>query len=281
MEPVSITNADDPRIADYVDLSDPELRRRVEARDGFFIAEGALVVRTLLATRHRVRSVLVTPKQRAALADVLDHVDAPVYVVAPDVMRETVGFDLHRGAVAAADRFELPALDAVLESAGLESAGLARVSRVAVLERVNDHENLGALFRNAAAFGVDAVLLCPECSDPLYRRSVRVSTGHVLTVPWTRATPWPAAIDTLKRHGFVVLALTPAADAAPIDSVVAGPDDRVAMLLGAEGPGLSAGALRRATSRVRIPMAAGVDSLNVAVAAGIAFARCAPPGRLR
>jgi tRNA G18 (ribose-2'-O)-methylase SpoU len=266
---VEIDSADDPRIADYVDLSDPDLRRRVESRDGFFIAEGALVVRTLLSTGHRVRSVLVTPKQRTLLADVLDPLVAPTYVVTSDVMKQTVGFDLHRGAVAAADRYPLPPMDTVLEGA----------TRVAVLERVNDHENLGALFRNAAAFGVDAVLLCPECSDPLYRRSVRVSTGHVLTVPWTRATPWPGALDALEARGFAVLALTPGRDAVAIDEVSPALD-RVAIVLGAEGPGLSPGALRRATRRVRIPMAPGVDSVNVAVAGAVAFAHFAPPERL-
>jgi tRNA G18 (ribose-2'-O)-methylase SpoU len=266
---IEIHSAHDPRIADYVALSDPDLRRRVESRDGFFIAEGALVVRTLLSTGHRVRSVLVTPKQRALLADVLDPLDAPTYVVTAGVMQQTVGFDLHRGAVAAADRYPLPSMDTVLEGA----------TRVAVLERVNDHENLGALFRNAAAFGVDAVLLCPECSDPLYRRSVRVSTGHVLTVPWTRATPWPDAIDELGARGFTVLALTPGADAVRIDDISAA-QDRVAIVLGAEGPGLSPGTLRKATRRVRIPMAAGVDSVNVAVAGAVAFAHFAPPERL-
>jgi len=228
-----------------------------------------LVVRALLSTDHRVRSVLVTPKQRALLADALDPLDAPVYVVTPDVMKRTVGFDLHRGAVAAADRYPLPSMDAVLEGA----------TRVAVLERVNDHENLGALFRNAAAFGVDAVLLCPECSDPLYRRSVRVSTGHVLTVPWTRATPWPGAIDVLEARGFSVLALTPAPEAERIDHF-SPTQDRVAIVLGAEGPGLSADALKRAGRRVRIPMATGVDSLNVAVAGALAFAHFAPHERL-
>jgi tRNA G18 (ribose-2'-O)-methylase SpoU len=266
---IAIHSADDPRIADYVDLSDPELRRRVESRDGFFIAEGALVVRTLLSTSHRVRSVLVTPKQHALLADTLDSLDAPVYVVTPAVMKQTVGFDLHRGAVAAADRYPLPSVDSVLEGA----------TRVAVLERVNDHENLGALFRNAAAFGIDAVLLCPECSDPLYRRSVRVSTGHVLTVPWTRAAPWPDAIDALAARDFTVLALTPSPGAERVDAVSPVPE-RVAIMLGAEGPGLSPEALKRATRRVRIPMAAGVDSVNVSVAGALAFARFAAHDRL-
>jgi tRNA G18 (ribose-2'-O)-methylase SpoU len=263
-----VENAGDPRIADYVDLSDPELRRHVEEAEGFFIAEGPVVIRTLLATSHRVRSVLVTPHQRAALADVLELVDAPVYVVAPDVMRQTVGFDLHRGAVAAADRYPLPTLEAVVDGA----------RRIALLERVNDHENLGALFRNAAAFGIDAVLLCPQCSDPLYRRSVRVSTGHVLTVPWTRAAPWPSAVDRVRDLGFTVLALTPRPDAVPIDQILG--TGRIAVLLGAEGPGLSAGAQAAASALVRIPMAQGVDSLNVAVAAAVAFAHLAPPGSL-
>jgi tRNA G18 (ribose-2'-O)-methylase SpoU len=136
---------------------------------------------------------------------------------------------------------------------------------------VNDHENLGALFRNAAAFGVDALLLCPQCSDPLYRRAVRVSIGHVLTVPWARAVPWPDALDELRRLGFTRLALTPASDATPIERYAPQPGDRIALLLGAEGPGLTSAAIDRADERVRITMAAGVDSLNVAVAAAIAF----------
>jgi tRNA G18 (ribose-2'-O)-methylase SpoU len=262
-----IDRSDDPRVADYVGLSDPELRTRVESDGGFFIAEGPLVVRTLLSTPRRVRSVLVTPAQFDALADVLGTVDAPVYVVEPALMHETVGFDLHRGAVASADRYALPSVGEAVDGA----------RRVAVLERVNDHENLGALFRNAAAFGVDAVLLCPQCSDPLYRRAVRVSIGHVLTVPWARATPWPDALDELAALGFTRLALTPARDATPIERFTARPDQRIALLLGAEGPGLTSAAIARADERVRITMAGGVDSLNVAVAAAIAFHHFAPP----
>jgi tRNA G18 (ribose-2'-O)-methylase SpoU len=258
----------DSRLTDFVTLNDPELRRRVEHDGGFFVAEGPLAVRALLASSYTVRSVLVTPAQHAALADVLTPIDAPVHVVTPDVMRETVGFDLHRGALASADRTPLPALDAVLAGA----------TRVAVLERVNDHENLGALFRNAAAFGFDAVLLCPQCSDPLYRRTVRVSIGHVLHVPWTRATPWPGALDELRTRGFRVLALTPQAPARRLDDVGAAAGERIAVLVGAEGPGLGAEALARADERVRIPMAPGVDSLNVAVAAALAFAHLAAPG---
>jgi tRNA G18 (ribose-2'-O)-methylase SpoU len=261
VDPIAVAAADDPRIADYMTLTDPELRKRVEHDGNFFIAEGLLVVRRLLETDHRVRSVLVVPSQLDELAEALENVDAPVYVVEPRVMRRTVGFDLHRGVVAAAERYPLPALPAVLDGA----------HRIAVLERVNDHENLGGLFRNAAAFGVDGVLLDPQCSDPLYRRSVRVSIGNVLTVPWTRAEPWPAALDTVAERGFRLFALTPAADATPIDAVEVTRDDRIALLLGAEGPGLSADVLARVPERIRIPMAAGVDSLNVAVAAAVAF----------
>ena len=267
---VRIDEIDDPRIADYVGLSDPDLRQRVEGEGGFFIAEGPIVIRTLLSTSHRVRSVLVTPHQQAALADVLGRVDAAIYVVSSEVMRGTVGFDLHRGAVASVERSPLPSLEAVLSGA----------SRIAILERVNDHENLGALFRNAAAFGVDGVLLCPQCSDPLYRRSVRVSTGHVLTTPWTRAAPWPEAIDRVRALGFTVLALTPGPAARRLDTINPAPGERIAMLLGAEGPGLSAAALSVASTAVRIPMAPGIDSLNVAVAAAVAFAYFAPPDAL-
>jgi tRNA G18 (ribose-2'-O)-methylase SpoU len=258
---ITIERPDDPRLADYVGLSDPDLRRGVEAEAGFFVAEGPLVVRRLLATALQVRSVLVTPHQHDALADVLGTVDAPVFVVAPEVMRETVGFNLHRGAVAAVNRYPLPSLAAVLD----------RARRIAVLERVNDHENLGGIFRNAAAFGVDGVVLCPQSSDPLYRRAVRVSIGHVLTVPWTRVTPWPDALATISAAGFEVLAMTPARDAISIDEIGPAPDARLALCFGAEGPGLSDAVIHRADRRVRIPIAAGVDSLNVAVAAAVAF----------
>ena len=267
---LTVSQPEDPRIADYVDLSDPEIRKRIEHERGFFIAEGPLVIRTLLSTPHRVRSVLVTPRQRIALAAVLDDLDAPVYVVESDIMERTVGFDLHRGAVASVERYPLLPIEQVLEGA----------SRVAILERVNDHENLGALFRNAAAFGFDAVLLCPQCSDPLYRRTVRVSIGHVLTVPWTRAEPWPAAIDRIAALGRTVVALSPAPDARRIETVTFGAGARVALLLGAEGPGLTPEATSRAAIRARIPMAPAVDSLNVAVAAAVAFAHFARPEAL-
>ena len=253
--PVVVDDPADPRLADYVDLADPDLRRRKEASGGFFIAESPLVVRRLVASQRPVRSVLVTPAQHDALADVLGDLPVPVYVAPDAVLQRVVGFRLHRGAVAAADRWPLPHVAQVLHDA----------RRVAVLQRVNDHENLGVLFRSAAALGIDAVLLDPECSDPLYRRCVRVSIGHVLRIPWTRI----GSLDELRRAGFTTLALTPSADATPIDGVVW--PERAALLFGAEGPGLDQAWLTAADERVRIPMQPGADSLNVATAAAVAF----------
>jgi tRNA G18 (ribose-2'-O)-methylase SpoU len=255
---IAIDDADDPRLSDYVGLSDPDLRRRVEPAGGFFVAESPHVVEALLRSHRRVRSVLVTPTQRAALAGVLDDSDVPVYVARPEVLRKVVGFDLHRGAVAAGERWPLPTVASVL--AGARS--------VAVVQRMTDHENLGGLFRNAAAFGVDAVLLDEETADPLYRRCVRVSIGHVLTVPWTRL----ASLDELRAYGFTLLALTPAADAVAIGEI--GWPERFALLFGSEGPGLSDSWLAAADRHVRIPMRPGVDSLNVAAAAAVAFYAC-------
>jgi len=254
-EPLAVDDPDDPRLADYVDLADPDLRRRVEAAAGFFVAESPLVVRRLLGSGRRVRSVLVTPEQHAALHDVLATAAAPVYVAPPEVLRRVVGFELHRGAVASADRWTLPRPADVF--------GAAR--RLAVCERINDHENLGVVFRSAAALGIDAVLLDSECADPLYRRCVRVSIGHVVTLPWTRLS----SLDELRTAGFTTVALTPRAEATAIDDV-AWPA-RVALLLGAEGPGLSDAWLGGADMCARIPMAPGSDSLNVATAAAIAF----------
>lgn len=243
----------DPRLADYVDLTDPDVRRRMEGERGFFIAESPLVVRRLLASGRPVRSVLVTPRQQAALADALDGLAVPVYVAGPDVLRRVVGFDLHRGAVASAARWPLPASADVLRGA----------HRVVVLEKVNDHENLGLIFRSAAALGADAVLLDRECSDPLYRRSVRVSIGSVLTLPWTRVD----AVGEVLDAGFDGVAFTPDEGALELETF-AWPH-RCALLFGPEGPGLSRTWLESVQWRVRIPMSGGVDSLNVATAVAI------------
>lgn len=252
---IRITDPADPRLADYAGLTDPARRRRIEAEQGFFIAESPLVVRALVESGREVRSVLVTPARHAGLAETLEAVDAPVYVADDAVLRQIVGFDLHRGAVASGVRWDPPPLDDLLHD----------VRRVALVEKLNDYENLGVLFRNAAAFGIDAVLLDTETADPLYRRCVRVSIGHVLSVPWARV----ASLEDVRSRGFTLLALTPAPGAVPIGEISW--PDRSALMLGAEGPGLSSAWLDAADVRVRIPMRAGVDSLNVATAAAIAF----------
>ncbi|GAC1588214.1 MAG: RNA methyltransferase [Acidimicrobiales bacterium] len=270
MAPVEIDDPADPRLADYIGLTDTDLRRRIEHEGGrgMFIAEGVLVVRELLLSPYPLRSVLVTPARYQQLADVLDAVDAPVYLATRPVMKAVTGFDIHRGAVASADRLPLPPPAELLHSA----------TRIAVLEGLNDHENLGVLFRNAAAFGIDAVLLDPTCADPLYRRAVRVSMGHVLRVPFGRLLHWPDGLLDLRQAGFDVVALTPGRESVEIEELDRyRRTGRVAVLVGAEGPGLSAGAMAAASVCARIPMAPGVDSLNVAAAAAIAFHRIAAP----
>jgi tRNA G18 (ribose-2'-O)-methylase SpoU len=261
-EPVAVDDPADPRLADYVGLTDAALRRRLEHGRRVFIAEGELVIRQLVVSPYPVRSVLLTPARYERLRDALAGVGAPVYVAPQPVLEAVAGFRLHRGAVAAAGRLPAAPPRALLRA--------ARV--VAVLEGLNDHENLGALFRNAAALGVDAVLLSPTCADPLYRRSVRVSMGCVLRVPFATLSPWPAGLAAVACEGFELVALTPAVGADPVASLDGCPG-RVALLLGAEGGGLSPGALAAAHRRVRIPMRPGVDSLNVATAAAIALHR--------
>lgn len=249
----------DPRVADYVSLTDVVLRRRLEPAEGLFIAEGVQVVERALRAGYRLRSAFVSSKAVDVLRPLLAGAEAPVFVADPDVIRRVAGFHVHRGVLASFARQALPSVHEVLQSA----------RRVVVLEDTNNPTNLGAVARSAAALGMDALLLSPECADPLYRRAVRVSMGEVFALRYARLEAWPDGLAVLADHGFQVLALTPGPPAVPIADVDLG--DRVAVLLGAEGPGLSAGALARADQRVRIPMAAGVDSLNVAAAAAVAF----------
>ncbi|MCL2780186.1 MAG: RNA methyltransferase [Actinomycetia bacterium] len=257
-DPIMVQEAADPRLADFRDLTDADVR---PDRRGIVIAEGVAVVQRLLGSRYPLRAVFGVPERIAALAPALAGRNAPVFVADKWLLSQVVGFRVTRGVLASADRLPAPPVAPLLATA----------RRVAVAEGLNDFENLGALFRNAAAFGVDAVLLDPRCADPLYRRSVRVSMGHVLRVPFTvLPEPWPGSLNALRASGFELLALTPRADAVPLRSVE--PPARWAVLLGAEGPGLSAPALAAADALVRIPMAAGVDSLNVATAAAVAFA---------
>ena len=262
---VRLTDAADERLADYVSLTDVALRSRHEPSAGLYIAESSTVLGRALEAGHRPRPVLLAPRWlpdvEAMLAAAPATGDVPVYLADEPVLQAITGFHVHRGALAAMHRPPLPPLAAVLDGA----------RRVAVLEDVVDHTNVGAAFRSAAALGVDAVLATPRCADPLYRRSVRVSMGTVFQVPWTRVDPWPAGVDDLRAAGFVVAALALSDEAITLDELVADPPDRLALVLGAEGDGLKPRTIASADLVVRIPMAGGVDSLNVAAAAAVAF----------
>jgi tRNA G18 (ribose-2'-O)-methylase SpoU len=256
--PVPITDPDDERIADYRALTDLELRTRWEPPSGLFIAEGELVLRRALRAGYRMRSVLVDSKR---IAQVDDLGDAPVYAASQAVLDAITGFHVHRGVLASFHRRPLPDAAEVLAGA----------RRIAILEDVNNHTNIGAIFRGAAALGMDAVLLSPTCADPLYRRSVRVSMGEVFAVPYATLAPWPAGLDQVRQAGFTLLAMTPAPDALPIQRLTGPQRERPALLLGAEGAGLSRQARAASDQAVVIPMQSGVDSLNVAAAAAVAF----------
>jgi tRNA G18 (ribose-2'-O)-methylase SpoU len=261
-EVIAIDDPADPRVADYVGLTDTALRTRVEPQGGLFIAEGEAVVHRAVQAGYRLRSLLVDPAHADRVARLAGGPAAvPLYVAGPAVLQAVTGFHVHRGVLASVARRPLPDPAALLASA----------HRVALLEDVNNPTNLGAVFRCAAGLGMDAVLLNPGCADPLYRRAVRVSMGEVLAVPYARLAPWPDGLAAVRGAGFELLALTPDAGALALDRVGVGQGDRVALLLGAEGPGLGPAALAAADRRVRIPMARGVDSLNVGAAAAVAF----------
>ncbi|MCW2856372.1 MAG: putative TrmH family tRNA/rRNA methyltransferase [Marmoricola sp.] len=258
-EVVTITSADDPRLADYRDLRDVQLRENLEAEHGLFLAEGEKVVRRAIEAGFTARSFLMAPRWLDGLADVLDRSEAPVYVLPEAMAEEVTGFHVHRGALASLHRRPLAPLDDVL--AGARS--------VLVLEDLIDHTNVGAVFRSGAALGFDAVLLSPRCADPLYRRAIKVGMGAIFTMPWTRVEDWHSGLTDLAARGFTTVALTLAPDAIPIEQAVAGVD-RLALVLGSEGHGLSQRWEASAQRRAIIPMAAGIDSLNVAAASAVA-----------
>ncbi len=260
MTVVEVADPADQRLHDYTGLTDVVLRRLREPAEGLFIAEGETVIARALRAGYRPRSVLVTPRRLATVPPGIG-ADVPVYLAGPEVLATVTGFDVHRGALAAMHRKPLPAAAALLAGA----------RRLVVLEDLISHTNLGAVFRSAAGLGMDGVLLSPRCADPLYRRSVRVSMGEVFAVPYARLDPWPAGLSTLREAGFTVLALTPGAGSVPLNELRPAATDRLAILLGTEGTGLSEPALAAADRRIAIPMAAGVDSLNIAAAAAIAF----------
>jgi tRNA G18 (ribose-2'-O)-methylase SpoU len=256
---VEVTDPGDLRLADYRDLRDVELRKHLEAEHGLFLAEGEKVVRRAVEAGHRPRSFLMAPRWLDGLADVLDSSDAPCFVMPEALAEEVTGFHVHRGALASLERSPLPTVDEVLDGA----------RSVLVLEEVVDHTNVGAIFRSGAALGFDAVLLAPRCADPLYRRSIKVAMGAVFALPWTRLDNWYDALPALSGRGFTTVALTLADDAVPVDEAVAGVD-RLALVLGSEGHGLSSRWEQSADRRAIIPMTAGIDSLNVAAASAVA-----------
>lgn len=257
-ELIEIDDPADPRLADYRDLRDVELRKHLEAEHGIFLAEGEKVVRRAVQGGFGVRSLLMARRWLEGLDDVLSATDAPCYVVDEALAEQVTGFHVHRGALAALHRRPLPSVAEVLE----------RARTVVVLEDIVDHTNVGAIFRSAAALGVDAILLSPRCADPLYRRSVKVAMGAVFSVPYARIEDWYDAVAALSAAGFTTVALTPAPDSVDVEAAVAG-RERVALLMGTEGHGLSARWMESADVRAVIPMAPGIDSLNVAAATAV------------
>jgi tRNA G18 (ribose-2'-O)-methylase SpoU len=256
---IEVDDPADPRLADYRDLRDVSLRRHLEAEHGLFLAEGEKVVRRAVTAGFAPRSFLMAPRWLDGLADVLATSDVPCYVVSEALAELVSGFHVHRGALASLERRPLPSVDDVLTGA----------RSVLVLEDVVDHTNVGAIFRSGAALGFDAVLLSPRCADPLYRRSIKVAMGAVFALPWTRIDDWHDALPDLSARGFTTVALTLADDAVPVADAVAGVD-RLALVLGTEGHGLSRRWEDAADRRAVIPMAAGIDSLNVAAATAVA-----------
>ena len=278
MHVVAVDSADDPRLGDFTGLTDVAARRVREPEEGMFIAESALVIERAVSAGYRPRSLLTSPKWLDQLEGQPGLEDVTVYVATEDVLRAVTGYRVHRGALASMTRRALPDLPGMLSV----------LDRVVILEDIVDHTNVGAIFRNAAALGVQGVIVSPRCADPLYRRSVRVSMGSVFALPWTRATCWPDDLDVIKEKGFALWALTPDPDSVTLDQVrssasVVGVDPAIgtsspkwALMFGTEGAGLSSEALARADARVRIPMHSGVDSLNVAAAAAVAFYALSP-----
>jgi len=258
----AVSDADDPRLGDYVRLREVSLRRSLESERGLFIAEGEKVIRRAVEAGHRPRSFLLAERWLAPLADVVEACpEAPVYLVSEELAEQVTGFHVHRGALASMHRGEPRSV-----------AELLTARRLVVLEDIVDHTNVGAILRNAAGLGWDGALLAPRSADPLYRRSIKVSMGAVFTLPWARLEDWASGPELLAGAGITTIALTLAEDAVPLELVSdqLGPEARVAIMLGTEGAGLSERWTRGAAVRAIIPMRAGIDSLNVAAASAIA-----------
>lgn len=259
----------DSRLVDYTDLTDVALRSKREVAEGIFIGEGELVIRRAARAGYPLRSILTSEKWVHTVADLeTAHPDIEVLLAEERQLEEMTGFHVHRGALAAFARKPLPDPFELLQGR----------RRIALLEDVNSHTNIGALFRSAAALGMEAVLLSPSCADPLYRRSVRVSMGEVFALPWSRLTDWPDDLDVVRGMGFTIAALALTDSAVSIRTAGLGGIDKLAVMLGTEGKGLTAAAIGRADLIVQIPMAGEVDSLNVAAASAVAFYAATPDG---
>ena len=258
---VEITELSDPRLADYAHLTDVALKKAQGSEHGLYLAESLLVFERALRAGHEPRSVLALG---ASVDDVLALVgdrDIPIFTGPGELLEELTGYVLHRGIIASMHRPALPSVSTLIASA----------KRIVVLENVADPTNVGAIFRSVAAIGADAVLVTPRCSDPFYRRAIRVSMGTVLQVPWTRTPDWPSLRTQLVDAGFHVAALALTDDAVDLRSFAATAPERVALVLGTEGEGLTSEAIAAADTVVQVPMRHGIDSLNVAAAAAVAM----------
>jgi tRNA G18 (ribose-2'-O)-methylase SpoU len=280
-----LESAGDPRVSDYTQLTDVHLRKLREPAEGMYIAESSRVLRRALAAGHQPRSFFLAEKWLADLQDVLSaYPEVPAFIGSAALLEEITGFHLHRGAMAAmqrpaavplhellADASRVAVLEDIVDHTNVGCSKTPHRSRIAILEDLTDHTNVGAIFRSAAAIGVDAVLVTPQCADPLYRRSIRVSMGTVFQVPWTRVDPWPASIEQLKEAGFFVAGMSLGEGAITLDELVAQDHQNLVLVFGTEGDGLKPETDRLLDARVTIPMMNGVDSLNVAASSAVAF----------
>ena len=256
---LEVSDAQDRRLRDYVDLRDVHLRKLLETERGIFLAEGEKVIRRAIESGNTPRSFLMSPRWVETLADVLEMTEAPCFVLNDGAIESLTGFHVHRGALASLERPELP------EPATI----LAGAKRIVVVEDLMDHTNVGAIFRSVAALGFDAILLSPRCADPLYRRAIKVSMGSVFWLPYARIADWYGVPELLKAAGFTTYAMTLSDDSIPLDEVPKDVD-KLALIVGSEGHGLSERWAAGADFRVKIPMAPEIDSLNVAASVAVA-----------
>jgi tRNA G18 (ribose-2'-O)-methylase SpoU len=268
---ISITDLADPRLADYAHLTDVSLKKARGSEHGLYLAESLLVMERALRAGHEPRSVLALGGSVDDAVRAIGDRDVPIFVGPGELLEKLTGYVLHRGLIASMHRPALPTVESLLGGSRADGVTSGGARRIVVLENVADPTNVGAIFRSAAAIGADAVLVTPRCSDPFYRRAIRVSMGTVLQVPWTRVGDWPSTRETLVAAGFHIAALALTDDAVDLRAFAATAPDRVALVLGAEGEGLTPEAIAAADTVVQIPMAHGIDSLNVAATAAVAM----------